>query len=78
MSAPADIKPAAPKRPRSAATPRPVPAAELTADQLRIAQLFAAMDARAQEGMMSMMLAMAEDFPRHTRPALRLVGGGGA
>ncbi|USX25815.1 hypothetical protein NHH73_25095 [Oxalobacteraceae bacterium OTU3CINTB1] len=64
-----------PKKPRAAA-PKPAPAAPLTADQLRVAQHFAAMDDRAQEGMLRMMAAMADSFPRHKRPTLRLVGGG--
>ena len=66
----------APKKPRRAAAPKPAPAAELTADQLRIAQLFASMEDDAQEGMMRMMVAMVESCPRRTRPALRLVSGG--
>ena len=48
--------------------------APLTADQLRVAQYFGAMDDGAQEGMLRMMAAMAETCPRHSKPALRLVG----
>lgn len=62
----------APRKPR-AVTPPP---AELTADQLRIAQLFAAMDEEAQAPMLEMMEAMAASRPRRARPTLRLVGGG--
>lgn len=65
----------APKKPRRAAAPKPVLAVELTANQLRVAQLFAALTDQTQEAMLDMMAAMAIDFPRHKRPALRLVGG---
>lgn len=63
----------APKKPRAA---KVAPASDLTADQLRIAQHFAAMSDEAQEAMLRMAAAMAERLPRRTRPMLRLVGGG--
>nr|WP_315400337.1 hypothetical protein [uncultured Duganella sp.] len=75
MNAPDNIKPAATKRSRRAAKQQ-MPAAELTADQLRLAQLFAALDDKAQASMLRFIAAMVENFPRHKRPALRLVGGG--
>ena len=78
MSAPAEIKPAAPKRPRRAAKPKAVPAAQLTPKQLRAAQIFAALNDQVQEQMLEIMAGMVESFPRHKRPALRLVSGGGA
>ncbi|MEV4782107.1 hypothetical protein [Burkholderia sp. LMU1-1-1.1] len=68
----------APKKPLSA-TPSvraPAPSAELTANQLRAAQLFAALTDQTQEAMLHMMIEMAKDFPRHKRPVLRLIGGG--
>lgn len=63
-----------PKKPRSASA-IPAAPAKLNADQLRIAQYFAAMEDRFQGPMLEMMESMARDFPRHKRPALRLVGG---
>ena len=63
----------APKKPRAVKT---APADNLTADQLRVAQLFAKLTDQTQQAMLSMMVEMAKDFPRHARPALRLVGGG--
>lgn len=65
----------APKKPR-AAKMAPVPAPDLTADQLRIAQHFAAINDEAQEAILQMMAEMAKRCPRHARPVLRLVGGG--
>ena len=62
------------KKPRAAKV-APAPAVELTADQLRVAKLFAALTDQTQEAMLHMMTEMAKDFPRHKRPALRLVGG---
>lgn len=50
--------------------------APLTADQLRIAQLFAAMDGRRQRELMTFATRIAELFPRRAKPALRLVDGG--
>lgn len=78
MSTSTQVKPAAPKRPRRAAKPQAVPVAELTADQLRLAQLFAALDDKAQATMLRFIAGMVESFPRHKRPVLRLVGGGGS
>ena len=65
----------APKKPRATKV-TPAPASALTADQLRLAQLFAALDDKAQASMLRFIAAMVESFPRHARPALRLVGGG--
>jgi len=73
---PINTKPATPKRPRRAAALQAVPAAALTADQLRAAQYFGAMDDGAQEAMLRMLAAMAESCPRRARPALHLVSGG--
>lgn len=65
-----------PKKPRGAVAPKPAPAAPLTADQLRVAQLFATLTDQTQQAMLYMMVEMAKDFPRRARPALRLVSGG--
>lgn len=51
-------------------------AAALTADQLRIAQWFAAMDARRQEEALVRMERIAATHPRRMKPALQLVVGG--
>lgn len=59
-----------------AAQAAPAPAAALTAGQLRVAQLYAALTDETQEAMLNMMAGMVESFPRHKRPALRLVAGG--
>lgn len=75
MSAPTSKGGDTPKRLPRAAKPKPVPAAEFTAEQLRIARDFAAMDDRAQCLMLRRMETMARNYPRRTRPALRLVGG---
>jgi hypothetical protein len=40
--------------------------APLTADQLRVAQLFASMDDETQQAMLAMMVAMAAARPRHS------------
>jgi hypothetical protein len=50
--------------------------AALTANQLRIVQLFAAMDDRRQEEMLHFAAGVARTFPRRAAPQLRLVGGG--
>ena len=65
----------APKKPRTAKV-APAPTAELTADQLRVVKLFAELTDHTQRQMLEIMATMAKDFPRHTRPALRLVSGG--
>lgn len=65
----------APRKPRGAFAHEPAPAAPLTADQLRVAQLFATLTDQTQQAMLYMMAEMAKDFPRRARPALRLVGG---
>ena len=65
----------APKKLRAAKI-TPAPAAELTADQLRAAQLLAHMNDGAQAAVLDFMAGMAESCPRHQRPALRLVSGG--
>lgn len=65
----------APKKPRVAKV-TPAPAPDLTADQLRIARYFAAMNDEAQETILRMMAEVAKRLPRRARPALRLVGGG--
>ncbi len=66
-----------PKKPRSASkSTASAPAAELTAGQLRAAQYFAAMDDRTQQDMLEIMAAFADKWPRHKRPALRLISGG--
>ena len=67
----------APRKPRPAVA-KPASAPELTAEQLRVAKLFAELTDQTQEAMLHMMIEMAKDFPRHKRPALRLVGGGAA
>lgn len=63
------------KKPRAARTatrPRP----ELTPNQLRVVQLFAAMDEKTQIDVLPIIEAWSIRFPRHKRPSLRLVGGG--
>lgn len=70
------IPPKKPRAARAAPAPAPAPAAELTAEQLRAAQLLALMSDETQEAMLNMMAEMAISCPRHKRPALRLVGGG--
>jgi hypothetical protein len=61
----------APKKPREA----PAPAAEFTAMQMRVAQLFAALDDRRQQEAIVKLTRMVATHPRHAAPALRLVGG---
>lgn len=48
----------------------------LTEEQLRVAQLFASMDDRHQQHMIAIATDFARKWPRSTKPALRLVGGG--
>jgi len=50
--------------------------APLTAAQLRIAQLFSAMDDRRQQEALVRMTRIAATHPRHIRPELRLLVGG--
>ena len=76
MSAPTEINPAAPKRPRRAAKPQPVPAAELSADQVRLLRLFGAMDQTRQRYLVIVAEGFAENFPRTAKSTLRLVVGG--
>lgn len=76
MSAPTEINPAAPKRPRRAAKPQPVPAAELCADQVRLLRLFSAMDQTRQGHLVIVAEGFAEGFPRAAAPPLRLIVGG--
>lgn len=64
----------APRKPRAAKV-APAPAAELTTNQLRVAQLFGAMDEEYQAALLPMIVEMAAKFPRRARPELRLVGG---
>ena len=65
----------APKKPRSAATPKPAPA-PLTADQQLLLKYFAEIEDEAQQHILRMMALAAERCARHKRPALRLVVGG--
>lgn len=65
----------APKKPRATKV-APAPTPDFTADQLRVAQHFAAMNDEAQEAILRMMAEVAKRLPRRARPALRLVGGG--
>jgi len=51
------------------------PPPALTADQLRIAMLFAAMDDRRQQEAITRMTRIATTHPRRPRPVLRLVVG---
>ena len=81
MSAPADIKPAAPKRPRRGAKPQAVPAAELSAMEIRIALAFRRFKPDVKEIRVETMENIALDHQRQiaeARPAqaLRLVVGG--
>lgn len=77
MSAPIDIQSSAkPRRPRRTSTVQPAPAAQLTAEQLRMVQIFATMDDECQEQALRICAAWAEIFPRRHAPALRLVVGG--
>lgn len=62
-----------PKKPRAA---EPAPAAELTANQQRAAQLFGVIDNEMQVALLRMLEDAARTCPRRARPALRLVGGG--
>jgi hypothetical protein len=48
--------------------------APLTADQLRVAQLFASMDDETQQAMLAMMVAMAAARPRHSSQHWGFVG----
>lgn len=54
---------------------KPAPA-PLTADQLRIAQLFAAMDDRRQYEALVKLTRMAQAHPRRAAPTLHLIAGG--
>ena len=54
----------------------PSTSVQLTADQLRIAQLFAAMDDRRQQEAIVRMARIAATHPRRAAPALRLIAGG--
>lgn len=76
MSAPVDIKPATPKRPRRAAPLEAVPATQLCADQVRLLRLFSAMDQTRQGHLFIVAEGFAENFPRAATPPLRLIVGG--
>lgn len=81
MNAPADIKPAAPKRTRRAAKPQPVPAGELTAMEIRIALAFRRFKPDMKETWLETMESIAVDQQRQmaearSTPTLRLVSGG--
>lgn len=56
--------------------PAPCSAPALTADQLRIAQLFAQVDAKTQQFAMRFLETHAERERVERRPALHLVSGG--
>jgi|GEM_PF-2127410 len=48
----------------------------LTAEQMRVAQLFATLDDRRQQEAIVKLTRMAAMHPRRTKPALQLVVGG--
>lgn len=49
---------------------------DLSAEQARIVQLFAAMDDRRQQEALVRMARMAANHPRRVKPALQLISGG--
>lgn len=64
-----------PKKPRASRVAT-LTQPELTPNQLRALQLFAAMDEEMQIAALPIIQAWAIRFPRHNRPALRLITGG--
>ena len=81
MSAPVDIKPAAPKRPRRAAKPQAVPAAELTDLEIRAALAVRNFKPEVRRAWVETLERIGEDHRLQiaaARPAsaLRLVVGG--
>jgi hypothetical protein len=61
-----------PARAKAATPPALSPA------EVKLIQAYRAMEDRQQKNMASAMQALANDFPRHVRPSLRLVAGGAA
>ena len=81
MSSPAEIKPAAPKRPRRAAQPKAVSAAELSALEIRAALAVRRLPLKDKEGwtvILEKLAAKREAEAAAARPApiLRLIVGG--
>ena len=66
----------APKKPRSAATPKPAPA-QFTADQTLLLDYYMQIDDEAQQHILRMMALATKSCARHKRPVLRLISGGG-
>ena len=56
--------------------PTKTTSAALTADQLHVVRLFAAMNDRRQKEMLLFAASVARTFPRRAAPQLRLVVGG--
>ncbi|MYN45937.1 hypothetical protein GTP23_12850 [Pseudoduganella sp. FT93W] len=52
------------------------PSANLTASQIRIAELFGAMDDRRQAELMTFAILTVLDHPRRKKPTFRLIAGG--
>lgn len=67
----------APRKPRGAVAPKPALAAPLTADQQLLLKYYAEICDEAQQHILRMMALATKSCPRHVRPALRLVSGGG-